>query len=92
MNQRIDAVFENGIFRPETPVNFVNGQRVSLSIESDAGASDDLGDVQDLLDSDFIESCRNRAGAAPSLEQVQTVLSVFHGSLAERISEDRDER
>ena len=71
----------------KTPVNFVNGQCVSLSIESDAGASDDLGDVQDLLDSDFIELCRHRRCAAPSLEQVQTVLSVFHGSLAERISE-----
>jgi predicted DNA-binding antitoxin AbrB/MazE fold protein len=33
MSERIDAIFENGVFRPEVPVNIPNGERVSLDIE-----------------------------------------------------------
>ncbi len=33
MSHRIDAIFENGVFRPEVPVNIPNGERVSLDIE-----------------------------------------------------------
>ncbi len=33
MSGRIDAIFENGVFRPEVPVNIANGERVSLDIE-----------------------------------------------------------
>jgi predicted DNA-binding antitoxin AbrB/MazE fold protein len=92
MNQRIDAVFENGVFRPEAPVNLADGERVSLSVESRPAATDDLSDVDDLLDAEFIQSCRGRAGDAPSLDEVRAVLSAFTGSLADRISEERDER
>jgi predicted DNA-binding antitoxin AbrB/MazE fold protein len=91
MSQRIEAIFENGVFRPETPVNIANGQRVSLNVEP-ASVTDDLGDVADMLDTEFIESCRQRAGCAPSLEDVRKLLSAFKGSLADRISEERDER
>ena len=33
MSHRIDAIFENGVFRPEVPVNIPNGERVSLDVE-----------------------------------------------------------
>jgi len=92
MSQRIDAIFENGVFRPEVPVNIANGERVSLHVESQDMPTDDLSDVGDLLDAEFIESCRRHAGHAPSLEEVRKVLSVFQGSLADRICEERDER
>jgi predicted DNA-binding antitoxin AbrB/MazE fold protein len=92
MSQRIDAVFENGVFRPEVPVNIADGQRVSLSVESRPVPTDDLGDVGDMLDAEFVQSCRERAGHAPSLGEVREVLSAFTGSLADRISEERDER
>jgi predicted DNA-binding antitoxin AbrB/MazE fold protein len=92
MNQRVDAVFENGVFRPESPVNIPNGERVSLNVESKDMSADDLSDVRDLLDTEFMESCRQHASHAPSLEEVQTILSEFTGSLADRISEERDER
>jgi predicted DNA-binding antitoxin AbrB/MazE fold protein len=92
MNQRIDAVFENGVFRPERPLDIANGERVSLSIESKANSTHDLSDVEDLLDLEFMESCRQRSGHSPSLEEVRNMLSVFDGSLADRISEERDER
>jgi predicted DNA-binding antitoxin AbrB/MazE fold protein len=92
MSRRIDAIFEDGVFRPEAPVDFADGERVSLNIESKSAPSDDLSDVQDLLDLEFMESCRQHAGNAPSLEEVRKVLSVFKGSLADRICEEPDER
>lgn len=92
MNQRVDAIFENGVFRPEVPVNMANGQRVSLNVETTPAPADDLRDVADLLDAEFMASCRQNGVDAPTLEEVRSVLSTFEGSLADRISEERDER
>jgi len=92
MNERIDAIYENGVFRPQVPVNIVNGQRVSLDVEAKSVAMDDLADVADLLDERFMACCRNNAGQAPSVEEVRQMLSVFEGSLADRIAEEREER
>ena len=92
MNQRIDAIFENGVFRPETPVNIPNGERVSLNVESKNVSADDLSDARDLLDTEFVESCRRHDVPAPSIDEARAILSVFTGSLAERITEERDER
>jgi len=92
MSQRIDAIFQNGVFRPESPVNIADGERVLLNVELKDNHADDLSDVGDLLDTEFMESCRQRAGHAPSLEEVQNVLSAYKGSLADRICEERDER
>ena len=92
MIQRIDAIFENGVFRPEVPVNIADGQRVSIDVESQPGRADDLSDVADLLDTEFVASCRCNGGPVPSLEEVRRMLSAFEGSLADRIAEERDER
>lgn len=92
MSERIEAVFENGMFRPLVPVTIAEGQRVSLNAEAHPASADDLSDVQDLLDLEFMESCRNQRGGAPSLADVRRILSGFDGSLADRISEERDER
>jgi len=92
MSYRIDAIFENGVFRPEAPVNIPNGERVSLDVERQTVADDDLADVQDLLDSEYIRSCRQKTESAPSLDEVREVLNAFKGSLSDMISEERDER
>lgn len=92
MSQFIDAVFENGVFRPDRPVNIPNGQRVSLTIDSKPVGVDDLADIGDLLDVEFMESCRQRSATAPSLEEVRQTLSAFQGSLSNLIVEERDER
>jgi predicted DNA-binding antitoxin AbrB/MazE fold protein len=92
MIQHIDAVFENGVFRPEVPLAIQNGQRVSLNIELKSALPDDLADVVDLLDTAYMESCHQHSLHVPSLEEVRTVLSAFQGSLAEQISEERDGR
>lgn len=92
MTQRIDAIFEDGVFRPEVPINIANGERVSLDVERKAGRVDDLGDVEDLLDTEYVESCRRNEGVAPSRDEVRNLLSAFDGSLADWISRERDER
>jgi predicted DNA-binding antitoxin AbrB/MazE fold protein len=91
MIQRIDAIFENGVFRPEQPVHVSDGQRVSLSIETTADSLDDLADIADLLDHEFMESCKTSV-AAPDLSEARAILSKFKGSLADYISEERSER
>jgi predicted DNA-binding antitoxin AbrB/MazE fold protein len=92
MSQRIDAIFENGVFRPEVAVNIPDGERVLLHVESKGPVRDDLSDIADVLDIEYTEACRRRRGTAPSLEEVRRILSKFTGSLADRISEERDER
>ena len=73
-------------------MNLADGERVSLNIESKAMPVDDLNDVADLLDVEYAQSCRRREGQVPSLEEVRSMLSAFEGSLADRLSEERDER
>jgi predicted DNA-binding antitoxin AbrB/MazE fold protein len=92
MSERIDAIFENGVFRPEVPVNIANGQRVSLDVATKSAPADDLADVSDLLDLEFVEACRRSAQQVPSLDEVKSLLSTFSGSLSDRISAERDER
>jgi predicted DNA-binding antitoxin AbrB/MazE fold protein len=91
MSQHVDAVFENGVFRPEQPVNIANGERVSLTVDSRGSRSDDLADIEDLLDREFMASCRQLASHAPSLEEARQILGRFKGSLSDLIAEERDE-
>jgi len=91
MIQNIIAVFENGVFRPTSPLDIVEGQRVSLKVETPSGSTE-LSDVEDLLDVDFMDSCRRQSLIVPSLDETQEVASKFCGSLANYISEERDER
>jgi predicted DNA-binding antitoxin AbrB/MazE fold protein len=92
MINHIDATFENGAFYLAVPVGIPDGTRVTLDIAVKAPIDDDLRDIQDLLDHDFMESCRRSRTVAPTLEEVQKILSKFKGSLAQYISEDREER
>lgn len=92
MNQRIDAIFTNGVFHPARPVNIPDGEHVLLHVESRHVPADDLSDVEDLLDVEFMESCRQKTAQVLSLEEVRKKLGAFTGSLADRISEERDER
>jgi predicted DNA-binding antitoxin AbrB/MazE fold protein len=92
MTQRIDAIFENGVFRPEVPISIADGQRVSIDIEPKPGNEGDISDVGDLLDVEFTASCHQNPSQAPSLDEVRKVLSAFEGSLSDRIANERDQR
>ncbi len=91
MSQTIDAIYENGVFRPQEPVNLASGERVSLVIASKSN-SVDLTDVADLLDVEYMERCFRELAAAPSVEETRQTLKVFRGSLSDVICQERDER
>lgn len=89
----IDAVFENGVFRPSEPVNIPEGKRVSLVVSPrDGDNSHDVSDVSDLLDCEFIESCQARVEIAPSVEEIRGMLKTITESLADRVASERDDR
>lgn len=93
MSQQFDAIFENGVFRPERPVNIRNGSRVSLTLNATSAALPaELADEFDLLDVEYMEGCRNREKNAPSLEATRKALSVYGTSRADLIGKERDER
>ena len=92
MTYRVEAIFEGGVFRPTDPLDLPDGQRVSLKVNTKPAGIDDLDDVQDMLDTDFAQSCSANAESAPSLAEIRGILSAFSGTLADRISEERDER
>jgi predicted DNA-binding antitoxin AbrB/MazE fold protein len=91
MSQRIDAIYVNGIFQPQSPVDLVNGQHVSLNIESSPPV-DDWDDLKDMLDHEFMAACRLQPKPVHTLAEVRQILSAYPGSLAEMISAERDER
>ena len=91
MNRAIEAIYENGVFRPQEPVHIANGERVSLIVSSRPDTTD-LSDVADLLDDAYIESCNERSRNTPLLDEVRKSLSGFGGSLSEFICQERDER
>ena len=92
MSQHIDAIYVNGVFRPEQPVNIADGERVSLTVDAKSAGTDDLSDVLDLLDTEFMESCRQKVGKAPSLEATREKLAAYAGALSDLIAKGRDER
>jgi predicted DNA-binding antitoxin AbrB/MazE fold protein len=93
MNQRIDAIFDNGAFYPQVPVFIPDGSRVTLEVTTPSDAvEDDLSDIQDLLDHEFMQSCRKATAPAVSLEETRKILSKYTGSLSDLISEERAER
>jgi predicted DNA-binding antitoxin AbrB/MazE fold protein len=92
MSERIDAIYQGGVFRPEVPISVPEGQRVSLDVGAATVVPDDLRDVADLLDVEFVAACQRRSNGVPSLDEVRRALSSIQGSLAEMVVAERDER
>jgi predicted DNA-binding antitoxin AbrB/MazE fold protein len=86
MNTPLEAIYENGVFRPLLPVPFKDQERVLLTIER-------LGLAEEkVLDFEFLEYCETQADDSISLETVRQALAKIPGSLANDIRAERDER
>ncbi len=49
MSEAVEAIFENGVFRPLRPINLEEGERVQLTVTSaDSRADDPAADFSDL--------------------------------------------
>lgn len=81
MIQPFDAVYENGILRPDQLLHLAEHERVRILV---------LTDGQDeLLDDNF--GVGSEFDPVPSLEDVRSALSTIRGSMDDAINELRGE-
>jgi predicted DNA-binding antitoxin AbrB/MazE fold protein len=86
MTRTLQAVYENGAFRPLEPVFCHEQERVFLTVESAEAAE------ENLIDQEFLAYCETQADDSVSLEAVRQALSKIPGSLVDDIRAERDER
>jgi predicted DNA-binding antitoxin AbrB/MazE fold protein len=86
MMKTVQAVYENGVFRPLEQVSCQEQERVLLTVENAAAAK------EQLLDQEFLAYCETQADDTVSLEAVRQALAAIPGSLTEDIRAERDER
>lgn len=96
-----DAIYENGLLRPLSPLNLAEKQQVSLTLGNGAAADDrstscsdrpkdDLDDLDpEIYDVEYMRWCRETSRDAPSLEEVRELLSKIPGSMSDFIVEER---
>ena len=87
MVQEIEAVYENGVLRPLSPVKFAESETVHVRISTgETGLSQ--------LDVAVVERARTelaRRPAVPSLEEVRQVAAVIPGNWSDDIIAERGE-
>jgi predicted DNA-binding antitoxin AbrB/MazE fold protein len=86
MSQTIQAVYENGAFRPLEPVSCHERQRVVLTVEPVTAAD------AALLDHEFLAYCATQGDDSVPLAAVRQALGAIPGSLAADIRAERDAR
>jgi len=81
-----DAIYENGVLRPLSPVEFSEHQRLTVIVSrSDDG-------LADVLDWDAHEYAATEGDDRVSLESVQRSLAQIPDAMADVVSAERDER
>jgi predicted DNA-binding antitoxin AbrB/MazE fold protein len=84
MTKTVQAVYENGAFRPLEPISCSEHQRVIITIQT--------AEEDDLFDHDFLAYCETQADDSVSLETVRQALAKIPGSLSDDIRAERDKR
>jgi len=85
MEQKVEAVYENGLLRPLRPLSLKEAEHVTLTISD---ASTDLS----RRDLDIVERARKELrafGTVPSIDELRSALAVIPGNLSEDIVRDR---
>lgn len=84
MPAEIQAIYENGILRPLTPLSFAENEQVTLIV---ARTSD-----ESWLDNEYMDACAADADLSLTREQIKVLTASIRGSLDEAIDEIRGER
>jgi predicted DNA-binding antitoxin AbrB/MazE fold protein len=90
MTKQVEAVYENGVFRPLEPVVLEERQRVTVLITDGPMASG-----RSYLDVQFMEAIRHEveaSGRVPSREEILEITSKDPASWADAIIAEREER
>jgi predicted DNA-binding antitoxin AbrB/MazE fold protein len=85
MEQKVEAVYENGVFRPLDPVSLHEAEQVTITISDPAGA-------HSRRDFDIVERARQEVaafGKVPSIEELRSALAVIPGNLSEDVVRER---
>jgi predicted DNA-binding antitoxin AbrB/MazE fold protein len=86
MTRTVQAIYENGAFRPLEAISWPEHERVVLTVESAETAE------ETLLDHEFLAYCETQADDTVSLESVRQALAKIPGSLVDDIRAERDEQ
>jgi predicted DNA-binding antitoxin AbrB/MazE fold protein len=88
MSQRLEAVYEKGVFRPLQPVNLRENQRVTLTLVDGGNGSPE----EELLDAEYLRACASEADDSVTLDVVRQALAKIPGSLMADFLAEREER
>lgn len=83
MTRKVEAIYENGVFRPLEAVDLPAKERVTLIL------AQPLGDYADLVDTEFMQQCALDADDSVTLEEVRNALAGIPGNLADDIAIER---
>ena len=83
MQQRIDAIYENGVLQPLEPLNLPNHERVHITVES--------ARADDWLDRDAMEWARREGDQTIPLDDVRQRLAKITSSLSDLVIAERGE-
>jgi predicted DNA-binding antitoxin AbrB/MazE fold protein len=83
----IDAIYENGVFRPLKPISLPEHQRVGLSIHEDG--DDPLAELLDHTAADSLDFPLPGPGG---LEAVRQALAKIEGTMTADFIAERDDR
>jgi predicted DNA-binding antitoxin AbrB/MazE fold protein len=82
VKKSVEAIYENGVFRPLEPVDLPEHQRVEVTIV----------DKDDWLDRDYIQWAASQVQESVSLDAVREALAKIPGSLTADFIAEREER
>ncbi|MCI0464596.1 MAG: DUF104 domain-containing protein [Gemmataceae bacterium] len=84
MSTQLEAVYENGVFRPLQPVRLPEQQRVTVTIDEDIDAVDSADQVLFVLSAErwqaFCDALDAPPKDIPALRKLLTEASLFDGN------------
>jgi predicted DNA-binding antitoxin AbrB/MazE fold protein len=88
LKQQVDAIYENGVLKPLTPVDLAEHERVSLVIRAKGDDDED----EDADSDDYMPLIAEEGDPNIRWEEVQRITAKWPGSFAEDIDHEREER
>jgi predicted DNA-binding antitoxin AbrB/MazE fold protein len=82
MKKSVEAIYEDGVFRPLEPVDLPEHQRVQVTV----------ADEDEWLDRDYIQWAASQVQETVSLDDVRKALAKIPGSLTADFIAEREDR
>jgi predicted DNA-binding antitoxin AbrB/MazE fold protein len=86
LRQQVDAIYENGVLKPLTPIDLAEHQRVVIVIGADQHEDDDRDSEE------YLPLAAEEGDPSITWEQVHEAISSIPGSLADDVIRDREDR